>query len=111
MQLKKFALLGTMLLASCAASPTYQSSPQQIGATSISFGQAQAICAPRAEMAAQQASNSVLARPLDPNNAFSGTANSFSARGAAYDARQASLQSCLAEYGWALNSQCVANCN
>jgi hypothetical protein len=129
-------VIGSLAVTACA-SPKYKYRPVKlVESPSTPFPQARAICASRAQVAAQQASAGApkAARPdrsydctssgtygnvsshCDPAasngiaEGFNQAADAINADAAGRSAAGAVMRGCMAEYGWTLERRCVENC-
>ena len=115
-------LLATCLFSGCASAPSYSYQGYPIGATTMPFQQAWAVCEPQAGIVATQARNSSLTagqqtcqpgpnyQACQASVGFANLGNSISAQDTGARTYDASLSSCLASYGWGTSKVCSANC-
>ena len=121
-----FSVLIYLSLVGCATAPTYTFQPYPVGQNQTDINQAQAICSPRAQLAAQQTnlaattagnSGQQICLPGQFNyygcqvqNSTGALATTLNAQGSAQSAGDAAYMSCMAEYGWNMVKQCVSGC-
>ena len=123
MRLVLFAVLISTLSSCATSTPTYSFHTYALGSNQMDQAQANAICVPRAQLAAQQVASSSGGSPQQicipgqfnyqgclVSNSANSLGGSLIARGNGQAAGDATYASCMAEYGWGVQKVCVSGC-